>query len=317
VSGAIDVVTAETLEIRLAALAEQAPGEGEGVFGPHSMRWRIDREAALFLGAGRALLLQLAHPWVAAAVARHSRALDDPIARFHGTFATVFAMVFGRLSEALAAARDLHRRHAVIRGHLGEAVATDLAAAPYAANDRAALRWVHSTLVETALKAYALVQPLTREERDGYYAESCRFAGFFGLGLDQLPADFDAFSAYCDAMVKDGALAVGPQARNIATRLLAGADHRIAPNWYRALTAELLPSPLVEAYGLPLGARERQRSARALDLIRRVYPRLPERLRFVGPYHEARERLLGRRPSRLTRFANRCWIGRSSLGQRD
>jgi uncharacterized protein (DUF2236 family) len=311
----MDLITEETLEIRLAALAAKAPGECEGAFGPHSMRWRVDRESALFLGAGRALLLQLAHPWVAAAVARHSRALDDPIARFHGTFAVVFAMVFGRLSEALAAARHLHRRHAMIRGELGETVSNYPAAALYAANDRAALKWVHSTLVETALKACALVRPVNCEEREGYYAESRQFAGFFGLAPGEVPSDFEAFSAYFDAMVKGDTLVVGPRARAIGTRLLAGTGHRIAvPAWYRALTAELLPPPLVEAYGLPLGARERLLSARALDLIRRTYPRLPERLRFVGPYHEARERLLGRRPSRLTRIANRCWIGRASMG---
>jgi uncharacterized protein (DUF2236 family) len=311
----MDVITEETLEIRLAALAAGAPGEREGVFGPHSMRWRVDREGALFLGAGRALLLQLAHPWVAAAVARHSRALDDPIARFHGTFATVFAMVFGRLSEALAAARDLHRRHARIRGHLGERVAIYPASAPYAANDRAALKWVHATLVETALKAYGLVRPLKSEERDGYYAESRLFAGFFGLGPDEMPPDFNAFSAYCDAMVKSDMLAVGPQARKVAIHLLGGANRWIAvPPWYRALTAELLPLPLAEAYGLSFGARERLLSTRALDFIGRIYPRLPERLRFVGPYHEARERLHGQHPSHLTRIANRCWIGRSSMG---
>ena len=314
----MDVITEETLEARLAALAAEAPGECEGVFGPDSMRWCVDREGALFLGAGRALLLQLAHPWVAAAVAQHSRALDDPIARFHGTFATVFAMVFGRLSEALAAARELHRRHARIRGLLPEPIATHPASARYAANDRAALKWVHSTLVETALKAYELVRPLKSEERDGYYAESRRFAGFFGLGLDEIPADFDGFSAYCDAMVKGGVLAVGSQARTIATRLLAGADRRITvPAWYLALTAELLPAPLVEAYGLSLDASDRRLSARAVDLIRRIYPHVPERLRFVGPYHEARERLLGRRPGRLTRIANRYWIGRSCVGDRD
>jgi uncharacterized protein (DUF2236 family) len=313
----MDIVTPEILETRLAALAVTAPGECEGVFGPRSMRWRIDREAALFFGAGRALLLQLAHPWVAVAVAQHSRALDDPIGRFHGTFGIVFAMVFGRLDEAFAAARALHRRHAGISGYLGEAVTTDPAAPAYMANDRAALHWVHATLVETALEAYALVRPLTRAERDGYYAESRRFAGFFGLGPADVPADYPAFSAYCEAMLRGGTLAVGPQAREIATRLLAGGNRRVPVlAWYRALTASLLPAPLVEAYGLPFGARERRLARHVVNLARHIYPRLPERLRFVGPYHEARERLRGRHPSRLTRIANRCWIGRPSLGDR-
>ena len=58
-SSALDIVRAE------------AAGPVEGIFGPASVTWRIDREAVLFLGAGRALLLQLAHPWVAAAIAEH------------------------------------------------------------------------------------------------------------------------------------------------------------------------------------------------------------------------------------------------------
>jgi hypothetical protein len=63
----------EDLERQLEVVRALAPGEMEGVFGPDSLTWRIDREALTFLGAGRALLLQLAHPWVAAAIAEHSK----------------------------------------------------------------------------------------------------------------------------------------------------------------------------------------------------------------------------------------------------
>jgi uncharacterized protein (DUF2236 family) len=60
------VVSHEDLERELREIAALAPGQVEGVFGPASLTWRINREAAIFLGAGRALLLQLAHPYVAA-----------------------------------------------------------------------------------------------------------------------------------------------------------------------------------------------------------------------------------------------------------
>ena len=50
----------------------------EGIFGAESVSWRINCESALFLGAGRAALLQLAHPWVAAALDRHSSLLAKP-----------------------------------------------------------------------------------------------------------------------------------------------------------------------------------------------------------------------------------------------
>jgi uncharacterized protein (DUF2236 family) len=66
----------------------------------------IAAHAAIFLGAGRALLLQLAH-WVAAAIAEHSRTLADPIGRFHRTFNITFTLVFGTLDEFLRAARHL------------------------------------------------------------------------------------------------------------------------------------------------------------------------------------------------------------------
>jgi uncharacterized protein (DUF2236 family) len=47
------------------------PGD-PGLFGPRSLAWRINRETILLLGGGRALLMQVAHPLVAAGVADHS-----------------------------------------------------------------------------------------------------------------------------------------------------------------------------------------------------------------------------------------------------
>jgi uncharacterized protein (DUF2236 family) len=112
------LLSQDDFESSLDTVCEAAAGSIEGVFGPASLTWRVDREAAVFLGAGRALLLQLAHPWVAAAIAEHSRTFADPIARFHQTFNTVFTMVFGTRDQALAAARRLNRRHAAVTGIL-------------------------------------------------------------------------------------------------------------------------------------------------------------------------------------------------------
>src|SRR3712207_6130795 len=102
-------IEAADLERQLADVRASAAGEAEGVFGPASLLWRVDRESALFLGAGRALLLQLAHPWVAAGIAQHSTTLADPIGRFHRTFEIMFTLVFGSLDQAVEAARRLHR----------------------------------------------------------------------------------------------------------------------------------------------------------------------------------------------------------------
>ena len=58
----LDIVGTESLERELTLVRGAAAGSLAGVFGPRSITWQVDREAAIFLGAGRALLLQLAHP---------------------------------------------------------------------------------------------------------------------------------------------------------------------------------------------------------------------------------------------------------------
>ena len=316
--GAPGVVGRDDLEAQLDLVRAAAAGPAEGVFGPGSMTWRIDREAALFLGAGRALLLQLAHPWVAVAIAEHSRALADPIGRFHRTFGTVFALAFGTLDQALAAARALHSRHGAVRGRLPETAGRFAAGSAYEANDVAALRWVWATLTETALVAHDLVSPpLREEERERYYAESRLFAALYGIPQQALPADWSAFAAYADGMRGSDTLAVGSAARDVAQAVLSGAGTwwLRAPGWYRALTAGMLPPRLRDGFGLPYGDAERGLAERATARIGRLYPALPARLRHVGPYQEAEARLGGRaRPDAATRLLNRVWIGRPRLG---
>ena len=310
-----DVVSREDLERELQAIRALAPGQTEGVFGPASVTWRVNREAAIFFGAGRALLLQLAHPFVATAIAEHSRVLADPIGRFHRTFDLTFALVFGTLDDALRAARRLHQRHSAIQGVLPATVGPFVAGTPYRANDVSALRWVYATLVESALMAHDLVLPaLTREERDHYYAESRRFAALFGIPDNALPPDWAGFAGYCEMMLRPGSLAVSDAAHAIAAQIFSGAGLRVrAPRWYWALTAQMLPPHLRKGFGLRDSEAERRMAASAVTWTRRVYPSLPRRIRYVGPYQEATARLAGRaRPDLATQLLNRLWIGRVS-----
>ena len=309
-------VEAADLEMLLAELrpADDDPSAG---LGPASVTWRVDREAAIFLGAGRALLLQLAHPWVAAAIAQHSRSLRDPIGRFHRTFSTVFTMVFGTVDQARAAARQLYRRHATITGMMPAAAGAFVAGRPYRANEEQTLRWVHATLIDTALMAYSLVlPPLTTAERERYWAESRSFAALFGILPAVLPASWAAFRAYSEAMWVSDTLSVGPEARSIAEAILDGAGTWVRiPAWYRALTTHLLPIPLQSAFGLAYGEHERRAAEHAIVWIRRTNIVLPHGLRYVGPYQEALARLSGQaRPGLATRMLNRLWIGQPWIG---
>ena len=309
------LVNATDLERELAIVRNAGANNRAGVFGPGSLMWNIDKEAAIFLGAGRALLLQLAHPWVAAAIDQHSRVLADPIGRFHGTFSFMFTMVFGTTEQALAAAQGLYDRHARIGGRLAEAAGPFTAGSRYRANDVAALRWVHATLIDTALAAHELINPpLSSEDRERYWAEARLFAAFFGIPQDALAPKWGDFACYNETMGRSDVLTVSEEARKIAGAVLTGAGSRLPiPAWYGALTARLLPARLRDDFGLPYGEAERRKTDRALALLRPVYRCMPDRLRHVGPYQEARARLAGRRPGAMIRLMNRFWIGQESM----
>src|SRR4051794_7248329 len=131
-------VTSADLERQIEQLKSIDEARWSGLFGPISVIWRVARETVLFLGAGRALLLQLAHPWIANAIAEHSSVLVNPIGRFHRTFGLTFTMTFGTRDQAIGAARRLHHRHAAIHGILPQTIGPFARGSGYGANEVAA-----------------------------------------------------------------------------------------------------------------------------------------------------------------------------------
>src|SRR5262245_64356674 len=108
--------------------AEAVPAEliEGGFYGPASEAWRLNREAMLLLGAGpRALLLQIAHPLVAAGVADHSSFREDPWARLSGTLRSYLRIVYGSAPAARDEIRRLHDLHRGIRGDVSDVAARE------------------------------------------------------------------------------------------------------------------------------------------------------------------------------------------------
>jgi uncharacterized protein (DUF2236 family) len=311
IAASTPVVGRNDLEALHAALAREVLDPREGIFGPDSISWRINREAALFLGAGRAALLQLAHPWVAVALDQHSSLMNNPIARFHNTFRIVFTMIFGSSAQAFAVSRSLHQLHTRIRGDLPLAVAGYAQGSHYEANSLPALIWVYATLVDSAVLAYECVLPsLTDAEREEYYAESKVLAGLFGIPAQALPPDWRSFTEYVAEMCGSSALGVDERARSMAQGLLSGAGSWVRPpRWYRALTAAWMPAQFRTDFGLEFEVADELAVETTHRWLPRVYRSLPSSVRFTGPYHEARARLAGCGPGALTRASNRFWIG--------
>lgn len=293
---------------------EALPGDPQaGFFGPSSKMWQIGRESLSFFGAGAAILLQTAHPWIAQAVADHSVALKDPLQRFHRTFRPVFAMIYGTRAQALAQARAVRRVHERISGTMPETVGSFQAGSNYFANHAEALFWVHATLWHTAIAvAEHMRGPLTNIEKNQYHDEMARFATLFGIPAVTLPADWAAFQDRFHVLAHSEMIGLGEAGRTIGGYFFGTGKMsvgRVIPSWYRLLTASLLPPHLAEAYGLPANI-DASRIWRRAALAYRAVPRS---FRLIGPYREARYRLQGRGPGLLTQTLNMAWIGRPRL----
>jgi uncharacterized protein (DUF2236 family) len=251
----------------------------EGYFPPDGMAWRIGRELALLLGGGRALLLQVAHPSVAAGVSQHSDFRENPWKRLEGTMNAVWAVVFGSRAQADRAAARVRAMHSRVQGHTG-------AGTPYSALDPELLMWVHATLVDTALLVYGQwVRPLGPEEQAGYYEEMKTAARLFGTPDDIMPATFDDFRAYMVEMLDSPEICANDTAREIAASVMhppLALPLRPAMEVANLITAGLMPPRLRREYGLSWDPVRAALVAASRETTRRVLmPLLPARIRTV------------------------------------
>jgi hypothetical protein len=139
-------------------------------------------------------------------------------------------------------------------------------------------------------------------------------AALFGIPPAALPVDWSAFEGYNRDLLASDMLGVGELARELAQRILHGRGSWLpVPHWYRALTSAWMPEGLRDEFSLEYGEAEKLAAARARVWLPRIYRRLPEAFRFVGPYQEAQSRLMGRRVNAFARISNRFWIGEPQL----
>jgi uncharacterized protein (DUF2236 family) len=305
----VEIVSRAQLEASLAELRTHVGDPRAGILGPRSLAWQLGTDLGLFLGGGRAALLQLAHPMVAYAIDQHSHTRTDVVGRFQRTFHNVFAMVFGSLDDAFAAARRVHNIHSRIHGTIPVAVGAYPAGTPYHANDPESLLWVHTTLVDTTIQVREILDgPLPIATKDAYVVELHRFAALFGIPRDLLPTSWADHARYTQSMLESDRLAVAPCARDMA-RFLVGRGGRIQPPLGRIselVTHALLPSQLAEQFALR-GAPRRTRLG--LTAFAACYRALPRRALAVPALTEARRRLAGRGPSRVAAWTERQLFG--------
>ena len=251
-----------------------------------SVARRVDRELFLLLGGTTALLMQVAHPKVAAGVDRYSDFRHDPLGRLLRTMNTTLAVVFGDDAAAGAAVARMNRIHAGVRGRTASGT-------PYHALDPGLLLWVQTTLILTSLRFYQLVMgPLSALEREAYWRETKPIAVALGIPAEHLPRTLEDLERYEREML---ASEVIPD----ATALRVGRDVLRPFPWLpglaywpiEAVAAELLPPSLRLAFGLRYGAAERiffHAMVVAVRWMRRALPRSLTAVPQARRYEQAR-----------------------------
>lgn len=264
-------------------MATGSLNEDPGLFGPHSILWRVNRESAVTLAGTCAILMQFAHPKVAAGVRDHSRYQVDAVGRLRRTMDLTLAIVFGPRPAALQAVRAINARHRSVRGP------------GYSAMEPELLLWVHATLVYAAIRGYrALVGPLGNAEADQYFQDTKEIGVLLGIPWETYPACLDDLEAYLHRMIESGEVTVGADARRMADQILRPGFRgvpRLAFAPLTVITAGLLPPPLREGYGLKWGRPQRA----AFGACRLALPRLvaiaPRPVRLLPPARHAYRRL--------------------------
>lgn len=243
----------------------------------------INAERLVLAGWSRAILLQLAHPLVAAGVADHSTFRAGPIAavrRLRETVEAMLALTFGDELERGHAIATILAIHARVHGTLRETVGAWPAGTRYSAEDPALVLWVHATLLDSVVLAHEmLIRPLSATERDAYCREAAEVATALGARDADVPQRWAGLEDYLSKQYASGAIVVGADARTVAGAVLFPPLALMSgpAAWAnRLFTLGTLPPGIRAQYGYTWNSsRDRQlnRLVRAVRIARKMAPR--------------------------------------------
>jgi uncharacterized protein (DUF2236 family) len=160
----------------MTAVADRTTDTDTGLFGPHSLTWRVHLEPVLFVGGLRALILQALHPWVMIGTYQNSALFDPPKAwaRFLRTAEFVGIRTYGTTAEVETAARRVRGLHSKLKGR------DPASGRPFRLDDPQYLLWVHCGEIDSYVDVAVRAGILDDAAADRYVAESVRAAEVVG-----------------------------------------------------------------------------------------------------------------------------------------
>ncbi len=253
--------------------------------GPDSLTWKFhgDRRGLLFLW--RSGTLQNMHPAVNSALQQHSNFFADPWDRLFRSIPPIVGVIYDeRGDDTGGQVRDFHKP---IKGE------DDGHGRRYSALTPDVFWWTHVTFVETiiAFNEY-FGTPLTLAEKEQLVAEGVTWWQRYGLSMRPALGTWAEFDAYFQHML-DHELE-----HNATTRWAMSATEHPMPapphvprrlwkflerptlTFNMWLGNGLLPPRAREILGITWSPRDERRLRRLGAVVRRIWPLLPERVRY-------------------------------------
>lgn len=270
---------------------------------PGTITWRRAGDARLLLAAGYALLLQVSHPTVGAAVSQHSEFRRDPWGRLLRTLDYTYTIVYGGPWAAGEMGRRMRSLHGRIEGSMPDG-------RHYRALEPQAYAWVHATLAQAIVLAHErFARPMSAAQRERFWGEWRSLGRLLGIREQDLPADWQAFGEYF-AGILDGVLERTTAVDEVMAALARPAPPQVmvlgGPLWSLVrlplahvlglVSVGLLPDQLRRRFAIEwTRAQELELGALALTL-RASTPLTPSLIRNSGPaYLRWRQRAIASR----------------------
>ncbi|MNW23920.1 hypothetical protein D3C74_06290 [compost metagenome] len=238
---------------------------------------RIAPEAGLLLGAGRAILLQLAHPQIGRAIAEHSDFAANPLSRLIHTLGYIYALSNGTAEQQRKIIAHVDAAHRPIRA------TRDEGRPAYSALDPRLQLWVAATLYDSARVIAGQILDEIKADQEELYLQYARLGEALQMPVDYWPQDLGGFEQYFAQ--NQAKLEVTNQTRALARELF---EARNAPWWVRIgmplmrdVTIAQLPAPVREGFGYRLTGKAAQRNARVIAVARAATRLLPRALRHA------------------------------------
>lgn len=245
----------------------------------------------MLLGAGAAVLEQLAMRPVGLGVAEHSTTIERPLDRLRTTLTYVYVLALGTPEEQRAVATMVNRSHAPVQS-----------AGRYSAFDPDLQLWVAATLAHEGPRVYEQVfGPMDAASRGRVHRESAIYGTVLQVPATAWPEDVPSFEDYWQAALQR--LEPDPAVQAFARRLLSTAGQPLVVRLLLPLQSLMarggMPPEAREALALPWSERDRL----LYDLFWTVFPPayrlLPRGLRSLPArlyLRDFRRRRAGGRP---------------------